>query len=122
MGDIINILLTLRNQVKIYHWQTGSFARHKSTDDLVSSLDDHIDKFVEVHMGKYGVPHLSKTSGKIILHDTLDKSATNLLHSGVKFLEKDLPRFLNKNDTDLLNIRDEILADLNQAIFLFHLK
>jgi hypothetical protein len=108
--------------VKIYHWQTGSFARHKSTDDLVSSLDGNIDKFVEVYMGKYGVPHFSKSSGKIMLHDSMDKSAANLLHAGVKFLEKDLPRFLKKNDTDLLNIRDEILADLNQAIFLFKLR
>ena len=122
-ADIINVLLTLRNQVKIYHWQTGSFARHKSTDDLVSSLDDNIDKFVEVHMGKYGVPRLSAKSGKIVLHDAGDKSAANLLHAGVKFLEHDLPKFLKKNgDTDLLNIRDEILADLNQAIFLFHLR
>jgi hypothetical protein len=121
-ADIINVLLTLRNQVKIYHWQTGSFARHKSTDDLVSSLDDNIDKFVEVHMGRYGVPHFSKNSGKIVVHDTSDKNAANLLHAGVKFLEKDLPKFLKKTDTDLLNIRDEILADLNQAIFLFRLR
>jgi hypothetical protein len=121
-GDIINILLTLRNQIKIYHWQTGSFARHKSTDDLVSSLDENIDKFVEVHMGRYGVPHFSKKSGKIVVHDAADKSAANLLHAGVEFLQKNLHKFLKKTDTDLLNIRDEILADLNKAIFLFRLR
>ena len=121
-GDIINILLTLRTQIKIYHWQTGSFARHKSTDDLVSSLDENIDKFVEVHMGRYGVPHFSKKSGKIVVHDAADKSAANLLHAGVEFLQKNLHKFLKKTDTDLLNIRDEILADLNKAIFLFRLR
>ena len=122
-ADIINVLLTLRNQVKIYHWQTGSFARHKSTDDLVSSLDDNIDKFVEVHMGKYGVPRFSKNSGKIVVHDASDKNAAKLLHAGIRFLEMDLPKFLKKNgDTDLLNIRDEILAGLNQAVFLFSLR
>jgi DNA-directed RNA polymerase subunit L len=122
MADIINILLTLRSQIKIYHWQTGSFARHKTTDDLVSSLDEKIDKFVEVHMGRYGVPHFSKSAGKITVHDSTDKNAANLLHAGVKFLEEDLPKFLKKSDTDLLNIRDDILADLNQAIFLFRLR
>jgi hypothetical protein len=122
MGDIINVLLTLRNQIKIYHWQTESFSRHKTTDDLVSSLDENIDNFVEVHMGRYGIPHFSKKNGKILVHDAADKSAANLLHAGVKFLETDLPKFLKKSDTDLLSIRDEILADLNKAIFLFRLR
>jgi hypothetical protein len=39
-GEIVNLMLTLRNQVKIYHWETMQYARHKSTDDLVDKLDD----------------------------------------------------------------------------------
>jgi len=121
-ADIINVLLTLRNQVKIYHWQTESFSRHKSTDDLVSSLDENIDKFVEVYMGKYGVPRFSAKNGKIVVHDTADAKAAKLLRAGVSWMTHDLPKFLKKEDTDLLNIRDEILADLNQALFLFRLR
>jgi hypothetical protein len=34
----------------------------------------------------------------------------------------DLPKKLKKTDTDLLNIRDEILADINRARYLFTLK
>jgi hypothetical protein len=53
----------------------------------------------------------------------IDKKAAELLKAGVEWLTRDLPRFLNKTkDTDLLNIRDEILADLNQVLFLFRLK
>jgi len=122
MGDIINVLLTLRNQIKIYHWQTESFSRHKTTDDLVSSLDENIDNFVEVLMGRYGVPHFSKKNGKITLHDSEDKTAAKLLHGCVTFLEKVLPEFLEETDTDLLSIRDDILVDLNKAIFLFRLR
>jgi hypothetical protein len=122
-GEIINVLLTLRTQVKIYHWQTNSFSRHKATDDLVTALDASIDKFVEVYMGKYGPPKLTAASGKFVVHDTADKRAGKLLNAGVEWLTHDLPTFLKKDaDTDLLNIRDEILADLNQARFLFRLR
>jgi len=38
----VNLMLTLRNQVKIYHWETMQFSRHKSTDKLVDSLDESI--------------------------------------------------------------------------------
>jgi hypothetical protein len=55
-GEIVNLMLTLRNQVKIYHWETMQFARHKSTDDLVGKLDDSIDKFVEIVYWKVRSP------------------------------------------------------------------
>lgn len=122
-ADIINVFLTLRNQVKVYHWQTMSFSRHKATDDLVTSLDENIDKFVEVYMGKYGPPTFSGANMKITVRNVIDKKAAELLKASVEWLTDHLPRFLNKRkDTDLLNIRDEILADLNQVLFLFRLK
>ena len=122
-ADIINVMLTLRNQVKVYHWQTMSYARHKATDDLVTSLDENIDKFVEVYMGKYGPPTFSGSNTKITVRNVIDKKAAELLKAGTEWLTHDLPRFLNKTkDSDLLNIRDEILADLNQVLFLFRLK
>lgn len=118
-GDILHVLLLLRNQVKIYHWQTFSYGRHKATDDLVSHLDDNIDKFTEVYMGKYGRPTLKNR--KLLFHDSTDKKAPKLLEDGVHWLTHQLPKLLKKTDVDLLAIRDDILADLNQARFLFTL-
>ena len=60
-GEIVCLMMTLRDQIKIYHWQTMSFPRHKATDELVGKLDDNIDKFVEVYMGKYGRPKFTGT-------------------------------------------------------------
>ena len=119
----MNVMLTLRNQVKVYHWQTMSYSRHKATDKLVSSLDENIDKFVEVYMGKYGQPKFTARNSKFIVHDADDKRAPKLLKDGIAWMTRELPKVLNtREDTDLLNIRDEILADLNQARFLFGLK
>lgn len=121
-ADILQVMLFVRNQVKIYHWQTFSFARHKATDDLVSSLDENIDKFTEVYMGKYGRPHFTEKNSKIELYDATDKKGHIVIAECIVWLMHDLPKKLKKTDTDLLNIRDEIVADLNQARYLFTLK
>ena len=120
-AEILQVMLFVRNQVKIYHWQTMSFARHKATDDLVSSLDENIDKFTEVFMGKYGRPHFTAKTSSIELFDGKDEKGAAILVESVKWLMVDLPKKLKKSDTDLLNIRDEIVADLNKARYLFTL-
>ena len=105
--------MTLRDQVKLYHWQTMKFPRHKATDKLIDKLDENIDRFVEVYIGKYGRP---KFSGSIMLKNYSDKTAEDLIKSAVEWLTH---LKLNPGDTDLYAIRDEILADLNQTRYLF---
>lgn len=117
-GDIVTHLLTIRNQVKLYHWQTGSFARHKATDDLTTALDTSIDAFVESYMGRYGRP---KVSGSIKLHNFSESAAKAFVAKETKYLETDLPRKIGKGDTDLLNLRDTILGDLTKVSYLFTL-
>jgi hypothetical protein len=117
-GDIVCHLLTIRNQVKLYHWQTGSFARHKATDDLTAALDTSIDEFVEVYMGKYGRP---KVSGTIKLHNFSESAARTFVAKERAYLSNVLPKKIKSKDTDLLNIRDTILADLNKVLYLFTL-
>ena len=117
-GEIVSIFFNIRDQIKLYHWQTKSFAEHKATDDLVTKLDTSIDMFVEAYMGRYGRPQVNRTY-----------PLKNLTVSGVRafiarsdqWLSVKLPRTLKKTDSDLLNIRDEILADLNQIKYLFTL-
>lgn len=120
-AEILNVMLILRNQVKIYHWETFSFGRHKATDDLVDSLDAHIDKFTEAYMGRYGRPKFTSKTGKLQMFDISDKRAHELLAGGIVWLTNELPKMLKRTDTDLLNIRDEILGDLQQARYLFTL-
>ena len=117
-GDVVSHLLTIRNQVKLYHWQTKQFARHKATDDLTAALDLNIDAFVESYMGRYGRPTVS---GSIKLHNFSEAAAKAFVAKETKYLEKELPRKIGKNDTDLLNLRDTILADLTKVAYLFTL-
>jgi hypothetical protein len=117
-GSIVDAMLTIRNQVKVYHWQTKSFARHKATDDLTAALDTLIDDFVEVYMGKYGRP---KVSGSIKLHNFSESAARAFVAKQTVYLTKTLPSKIKASDSDLLNIRDEILAEINKVLYLFTL-
>lgn len=117
-GDIVTGLLLLRNQIKLYHWQTRSFSRHTATDTLTATLDEKIDSFVEVYMGKYGRPHVS---GSFKLHNFSEAAAKAFVEDQRKFLTGTLPSKLSKTDSDLLNIRDEILGELNKVLYLFTL-
>jgi len=120
-AEIVCLMMTLRDQVKIYHWQTMNHSRHKATDDLVDKLDDNIDKFTEVYMGKYGRPKFGGRTSVIKIRNFHDTEAPALLKSAIDWLTHKLPKHLKSTDTDLLNIRDEILADLNQTLYLFTL-
>jgi len=117
-GDIVTHLLTIRNQIKLYHWQTGSFARHTATDALTATLDTNIDAFVESYMGRYGRP---KVSGSIPLHNFSEAAAKSFVSQQTVYLTKVLPRKLKSTDTDLLNLRDTILGDLTKVLYLFTL-
>ena len=51
IGEIAMILLSFRDQLKIYHWQTTSYSRHKASDKLVDIMTSQIDKFMETLQG-----------------------------------------------------------------------
>ena len=118
----VHFFFTMREQVKLYHWQTGLFARHKATDDVLKALDDLIDKFVEIYMGKYGRPNITRTTNTIQIKNMSEKTAVKFVKDCLDYLQGPLTKSLKGPDTDLLNIRDEMLGELNQLLYLFTLK
>lgn len=116
------MLMNLRDQLKIYHWQTITYARHIATNDLITKLDANIDQFIEVYIGKYGRPKFTGKTSTIHLRNFHDVEAPRLLTEAIDWMNEQLPRKLKKTDTDLLNIRDTIVADLNQVKYLFSFK
>jgi hypothetical protein len=118
----VNFFFGMREQIKLYHWQTKSYARHKATDSVIDALDESIDKYVEVYMGKYGRPRVSPRTNTIKVANLSEKSVVQLIKAYIAVLINDLPKGLNpRADTDLLNIRDEMLGELNQLLYLFTL-
>jgi len=117
----IHFFFSLREQLKLYHWQTIQYSRHKATDDLIKSLDESIDLFVEVYMGKYGRPNITRTTNTVQIRNMSDKNATKFVKDAIEYLQGPLTKSLKGNDTDLTNIRDEMLGNLHQILYLFTL-
>jgi hypothetical protein len=120
-GEIVNVLMNLYDQVKIYHWQTMHFPRHEAAGKLIEALDDQIDEFVETYMGRYGRPKLTARTGTITVRNFNDKQAVALLKDAIDWMTHTLPKKIKSSDTDLLNIRDEIVGTLNKTLYLFTL-
>ena len=97
---------------KLYHFTTTSFARIKQ---LI--IQKHIDKFGEVYMGRYNI---KPVVNKLILNQNYltDTGFVKLLNETQVFLQGLEDKF---KDTDLLTIRDELLADINNMLYLFRL-
>ena len=117
-ATIVETFLGILNTVKLYHWNTYSYAKHKATDELYSLLNEHVDKFVEIMMGKdeKRIPEFSKkiTNNPKINFKARIREYREFLIGLNKTLDKE-------RDTDLLNVRDEILGDINQFLYLMTL-
>lgn len=113
--------ISLQEQFRILHWQTKSYARHNAFGGIYSDLDELIDEFMEVYMGKYGRVEF-EGEGTIILKNTKDLELNSFIKENMEFL-KSLTEELNpSNDSDLLNIRDEVMGKINKLRYLLSLK
>jgi len=118
INNIVNFFFNLQFTMKLYHWNTTSYSRHKSSDSFIEKFMDITDRFVEVFIGRYKVKPLINniiTDVNIITDDGI----IYLLNKSRDYLEK-----LNDTikDSELLNIRDELLAEINQTLYLFTFK
>jgi len=117
-SHLVKIFLELLNMVKLYHWKTRSFSIHKATDELYERLNEHIDKFIEVLLGK-DQSRIHMVEDRIDLLDVNKKSEFQERIFEYRTFLTELDIFFDKSrDMDLLNIRDEVLADINQFLYL----
>lgn len=111
--------LRIQNQLRIFHWQTDSYAQHKAFGKAYEELDGLIDSFVEVYMGKYG-----RSRAKL----TYNVELQNLDDQHLLIIDTYLDYLISLNseldpamDSELLNIRDEMVAVLNRLKYLLTL-
>jgi hypothetical protein len=120
-ADHIHFFLQLRDQIKLYHWQTRVYARHMATDQILEKLEKHMDSFVEVYIGKYGRPRVTGKNAEITVHNMTEAGASRLLQAALRYLQGPLSRSLKEGDHDLFALRDDLTEDLNQLAYLFTL-
>lgn len=117
---LILALLKIQQQLRIFHWQTRSYSEHKAFGKSYENLDDSIDSFVEKLMGKYGRPEFEVDSC-INLSNYETESCMADINGYINFMVQEVPASLDPEDTNLLNIRDDMLGELNRLKYLFTL-
>jgi len=118
----VTFFLQLQSQLRVLHWQTKSYAEHKALGKAYDGLDGLIDQFVEVHTGKYGNT-LGNPSFSFNVNNYKDSNSLGVINAAIYYLTHELPTKLDQTaDTDLLNIRDEMLAVLNRTKYLLRLQ
>ena len=123
--NIVIMFLRMLNTVKLYHWKTISYPEHKATDELYANLNSNIDTFVETMLGKKG--------GRINL--VKQKTLPLLAIENINDFKNEITQYKNflinmskdselntSSNSDLMNIRDEILGNLNQFTYLLTFK
>ena len=125
-NKITSTFLCMLNTIKIYHWNTDHYATHKATDQLYGDLNEKVDTFVETMLGKESVA----TRHKVLKINSL-KMSTYKSNKDFRKETESYKSFLigltnNKlfntpQNSDLMNMRDDILASLNQFLYLLTL-
>ena len=120
MEEIVQPMLEFRNQIKLYHWKTDSYARHKATCKYLELFAEKTDQFIEVLIGSRGKKVSSNFAIKF--KNVIDKNATGHVEKFREWVSDTLPTLLHEHEPDLLNLKDELLADLNRLLYLFKLQ
>ena len=124
-NELVLKFIEFLNIIKVYHWKTLSYPEHKATDELYESLNGRIDEFMETMLGKTGKRFNLASTKHIPFYDYTNVQKFKQCIEIFKVYLVNMsnaPYFKNPANSDLLNIRDEILGDLNKFTYLltFH--
>ena len=114
--DITMMFLYILNIIKLFHWKTTSYALHKATDDLHGKLSGLVDSFVEVMLGKTEGGRLSRTVSLTLKHCKNIGEFKVEIHKFRDILIN--MKFAQSENSDLYTIRDEMLKEVNQFLYL----
>ena len=115
----VKFLLESQVQFRILHWQTNGYARHMAFGEVYTALDALIDQYVETCMGIHGRFELGDDEKTITLQNLKDININGM----VTTLRNSMQQMdIEEVNTDLLNIRDEMLSEINKLGYLLTLK
>lgn len=121
LSSNVNLFLGLHAQLKVFHWQTKGFSRHEGFAKIRESLEDLMDDFVEEAMGQYGRFVLDEETNTIKLVNLSEVKPVELAETICNALVQ-MSEQIDSKDTNLLNIRDEILGKMQKLKYLLTLE
>ena len=129
-NELAHIFLTIRTRIKLYHWQTRFYSRHKATDRFLETFEPLVDRFVEAAQGIAG------TERVVSWCDLNSDQETDIQHSlsiiNLNLSDETAFQFLNRVRnyiakvklpySELAQIRDDMLEICDITLYLFTLE
>ena len=119
--NMVEMFLSILTTIKLFHWRTTVYALHKATDDLHSKLSGLVDSFVEVLLGK-SESRITGFGKSLPISDcgSLEnfKKEINIFKHFLINLNKSSLQYPQNDNADLFTIRDEMLKEVNQFLYL----
>ena len=112
--DLLHFLLEAADQIRVLHWGTTSYPEHVALGDLYDALSDATDKIAEALMGAQGERFQLK--GTLELVDYAEGVPANYVRGISEALTS-----ITGLPTDILNMRDELLAAVHKTSYLLTL-
>lgn len=115
-ADLVSFLFGLQIAIKMFHWQTDSYAAHVESGALFGKIVDLTDEFIEQYMGIYGRPRMPAKASAPIANMT-PTAMQKTLRDGIAYLKTRVPA-----DNHLQNVRDELSGEMAKALYLLTMK
>ena len=122
MNNVNKLTMNLLNHqvvLKLFHFQTETYGSHKASDEYLEKYALIMDKFLEIAQGIYGKITLKKytLTGSSHTNDNIIKHIEGM----IALLRDKIDDVLN-NNSDLINIRDELVGNAVQLKYLLTFK
>ena len=111
--------LCLISQTLLFHWCTPKYSHHIALDKVLSRLQEHIDKFVEIYLARFNKQPVKPFNVKM----TATSNCSDLVgyyETQIKTLKKIKTSL--KDSTELQGIVEGMIADIIQCIYLLKLE
>jgi DNA-binding ferritin-like protein len=116
--ELLANAIQIQGQLKVLHWQTLSFAEHNAFGTTYDSLEDKLDRLIEVYSGKYQRPKFGGVK-QVTFADYENLKIEAFIEAFEDFMNNS---FMAQQDAELNNIKDEIVADIQKLKYLLTLK
>lgn len=117
MKNIIPLCLSLQNQLQTWHWQSESFAQHEAFGKTYSGMSDIIDEFVEVYVGAYWRESIEDCNFSVKTVDIKNTEPQTVVDAYIEMFNEEVMKDIH-NNTELVNIKDEIVGVLRKLKYL----
>jgi hypothetical protein len=109
--------LSLRDQIHVFHWQTEVGDMHTALGDFYDDFLGQLDGLMEVVMGKYGRFSVKGIGTPTPLLDLKDVNVEEFVNKFISIFEG-YKKETFKNDPEIINIIDEVVASIHKLKYL----